>query len=295
MLKGHKDSAGNYLVSQIIYGDSRPGVDGFCTLIAASPAASAGSPYNASMVKNSYRIGLVMAIVLGFAPRSWAWIDTGHKIVAMVAWEDLTPKTRGDRTAEAASALMKKDLMFNALNGGTDDQWRAPPSRPRRPGRTWFAIATIHMQATHNHPAAGITSTSPIEDGGKAVRKPTTNAVGRTMVCRSGDAMHRRAEGGGQRPPDNKAIDLCWIEHLVGDVHQPLHAVSLILTRIPPRGPGRERRDPAEGSAVSRQRGQAAPDLGCDARRLSRRVHRSLHRQWIAGGSELFARGTQGG
>src|SRR5207237_9808740 len=25
---------------------------------------------------------------------------------------------------------------------------------------------------------------------------------------------------------DKKAIDLCWVEHLVGDIHQPLHAAT---------------------------------------------------------------------
>lgn len=34
--------------------------------------------------------------------------------------------------------------------------------------------------------------------------------------------------------PDNqKAVALCWIFHLVGDAHQPLHAVSLFTTQFP--------------------------------------------------------------
>ena len=34
-------------------------------------------------------------------------------------------------------------------------------------------------------------------------------------------------------PPDRKAIDLCWVEHLVGDIHQPLHAVSMFSKEFP--------------------------------------------------------------
>jgi hypothetical protein len=34
-------------------------------------------------------------------------------------------------------------------------------------------------------------------------------------------------------PKDRKAIDLCWVEHLVGDIHQPLHATSLFSNEYP--------------------------------------------------------------
>ena len=32
---------------------------------------------------------------------------------------------------------------------------------------------------------------------------------------------------------DRRAIDICWIEHLIGDIHQPLHAVSLYSADYP--------------------------------------------------------------
>ena len=34
-------------------------------------------------------------------------------------------------------------------------------------------------------------------------------------------------------PDDQKAVALCWIFHLMGDSHQPLHAVSLFTTQFP--------------------------------------------------------------
>jgi hypothetical protein len=33
--------------------------------------------------------------------------------------------------------------------------------------------------------------------------------------------------------PPRKAIDLCWVEHLTGDIHQPLHAVSEFSKQYP--------------------------------------------------------------
>jgi len=34
-------------------------------------------------------------------------------------------------------------------------------------------------------------------------------------------------------PDDQKAVALCWIFHLMGDSHQPMHAVSLFTTQFP--------------------------------------------------------------
>jgi len=35
-------------------------------------------------------------------------------------------------------------------------------------------------------------------------------------------------------PVSTKAVALCWIFHLIGDVHQPLHTVALFTTQFPP-------------------------------------------------------------
>src|SRR5947208_1525758 len=35
-------------------------------------------------------------------------------------------------------------------------------------------------------------------------------------------------------PERTKAVALCWIFHLIGDVHQPLHTVALFTTAFPP-------------------------------------------------------------
>jgi len=38
---------------------------------------------------------------------------------------------------------------------------------------------------------------------------------------------------GSEAPIDQKAIALCWLIHLVGDIHQPLHTVSLFSEQFP--------------------------------------------------------------
>jgi hypothetical protein len=35
-------------------------------------------------------------------------------------------------------------------------------------------------------------------------------------------------------PSSTKAVALCWVFHLIGDVHQPLHTIALFTTQFPP-------------------------------------------------------------
>jgi S1/P1 nuclease len=39
---------------------------------------------------------------------------------------------------------------------------------------------------------------------------------------------------GSTAPASAKAVALCWIFHLIGDVHQPLHTITLFTTQYPP-------------------------------------------------------------
>ena len=46
------------------------------------------------MIKNIVRIGLLSAIALCFTFSAHAWDDTGHKITAYIAWQQMTPAVR---------------------------------------------------------------------------------------------------------------------------------------------------------------------------------------------------------
>ena len=65
----------------------------------------------------------LLVITILPAQRTWAWIDTGHKIVAMIAWEDLTPKTRAAITEFLQKhPRYEKDLLLEAPEGATPEQ-----------------------------------------------------------------------------------------------------------------------------------------------------------------------------
>jgi hypothetical protein len=47
--------------------------------------------------------------------------------------------------------------------------------------------------------------------------------------------------------PEERAPHLCWLIHLVGDIHQPLHSTALFSRKLFPDGPGRQQDpDPAQ-------------------------------------------------
>jgi hypothetical protein len=175
----------------------------------------------------------LVAFVLIFRCAScFAWIDTGHKVVAIIAWEDMTPKTRA-----AVTDLLKqhpryeKDLLQDASPDETDDA-RA---------RTAFATAATWpdmvrspanpMNHVANHPAWHYIDTPYVLDNvTPSVRQNDSpgphNAAEAFAQCIAGLKDSKSA-------PADKAIDLCWIEHLVGDIHQPLHAISLYSAKQP--------------------------------------------------------------
>lgn len=163
---------------------------------------------------------------------SWAWNETGHKVVAFIAWEDLTPKTRA-AVAELLShhPRYEKDLI--------DDL--PPTATPDERARHAFAVAATwpDMVRGQAHPMHAAYSRPfwhyiniPYEDGAPAaVREPAAEPGPGNIV----EALeHCTKELKDANVTDEqKAIDLCWVAHLVGDIHQPLHAVTRYSKQFP--------------------------------------------------------------
>ncbi|HEX3357642.1 MAG TPA: S1/P1 nuclease [Tepidisphaeraceae bacterium] len=176
-------------------------------------------------------ITFMLAFALLPARCSWGWIDSGHKVVALIAWEDLTPKTRAAVTQILKGhPLYQKDLQDNLPEG----------TKPEDAARYAFAYAATWpdkvrgqnhpMHAAYNHPQwhyidipfdDGV-ETPPQKDQGEGPH----NAVEALTQC-SAELKNPQAAA------DKRAIDLCWVIHLVGDIHQPLHTVSLYSKQYP--------------------------------------------------------------
>jgi hypothetical protein len=161
--------------------------------------------------------------LLGLAPpRAHAWNGTGHMVVADIAYDNLTPRTKA-----AVDALLQKHhdygLWMTEMPAGYTDKGRfafmkastwpddirgTPDSRP-----IWHYIDLPVVAPGYTpDPAALLVATPNAE----------------TQITAEAALLTTKSAADGDR-----AVALCWVEHLIGDVHQPLHDSSLFSVQFP--------------------------------------------------------------
>lgn len=178
--------------------------------------------------------GIVFLLILGCISQSFAWSDTGHKITGYIAWTRMTPATREAvikilREAPEDSSLSayymqygsqledtrKRDYFMLTATWADLIRERAFDTRYKK-----YHHSNWHYSDTFwTRTAGGIELLKAPEEGGLALDR-----------LREYDALIRS-------PASNsaKAIAIAWIEHLIGDLHQPLHT-SARVTDLEPKG-----------------------------------------------------------
>ena len=172
----------------------------------------------------------VASLALGARP-AYAWDDFGHRLVARIAWEKMTPHAR-----ERAIAILRGAPAAAGLN-------TAPSGHLTQQqeielfvfAATWpdvvrdTAWSNAQRMERYHHPYRHYVDTFWRQnndfDPPQAVdRRPDGD------LLRDAPRMQRLLADGS---PELKAIGLAWILHLVGDIHQPLHASGRISLRDP--------------------------------------------------------------
>jgi hypothetical protein len=181
----------------------------------------------------------ILAAVLFLSSSVRAWNGNGHMQVAEIAWKHLTAASRA-RVSELlklnpsypiwianVSAARRDQLAFvmaatwpdfiKTAEGYTNDTDTPPPGpassqnigyADRLQHRYWHFIDT------------------PFSTDGTALLQPAApNAKTQIELFTAAIASHASDE--------IKSYDLVWLEHLVGDVHQPLHATSRFSADLP--------------------------------------------------------------
>jgi hypothetical protein len=172
-----------------------------------------------------------------------AWNGTGHRIVAAIAYEKLTPKVRArvddlmrehpdyaavftkdapaDPVARARAAFLMAANWPDMIRAGDarfyDETRKDAVPTPLLPGFPDMA----------RHAGWHFIDIPYTADGAAGKPPPKPNAL----------TELRRILREIKSPPSEQQIvyDLPWLEHLVGDVHQPLHCTSRFL-RSQPKG-----------------------------------------------------------
>jgi hypothetical protein len=176
-----------------------------------------------------------------------AWDDVGHQVVARVAWDNLTPNARKNvisalKKAPADSTLLDvlkpfagqpkalQDRILFTLASNWADKVKRGGKLSKYNHPEWHYVDQFFSQLDPNVPGQPVPNMPPSPNDNIAVilielqsalglvgaPKPTTTFVPDAGVPR--------------------ALQIAWLLHLVGDIHQPLHTST------------RETSDPAEAT-----------------------------------------------
>ncbi len=188
-------------------------------------------------------LAVLLSVLLVKSQYALAWGNTGHEAIAYVAWQQLTPATK----ARVMQLLKKVPTLHTASAEipGYSDWVKQLPAGLTADQRnqylfmraaTWADSIKHHGLHDSDTPPAGMTEDVHIgfadeashgywhfvdaafsSDERKVPATPVPNAATQVAALRAflasdeGDVL--------------KAYDLVWLEHLVGDLHQPLHGV----------------------------------------------------------------------
>ena len=173
------------------------------------------------------RVAMAAAAALAMTSTpAYAWDELGHRVVARIAWDRMTPQAR----ANAVRLLMAspgnsglRELMPSA--GGDEER-----------GRELFVMAAVWPDIIRSRTYVGnryahsdwhyvdhfFEQKTP---GGPAIDRPDVHVEGLMLQQLPGLAA---TVGNAAAGDSARAIALAWVLHLVGDAHQPLHNSSRI-------------------------------------------------------------------
>lgn len=174
--------------------------------------------------------------LLGASPRPPApWNDSGHRIVSLLAWPQLSPAAQQGMTALLQQhPRYEADLLLD-LPGGSDELAKARLAFARAanwPDTVRSVSHPLHKVAHHSKwhyidiPFQLESQPLPAAEGEEATAGDPRNIVEAIAKCRAD-------VGNNQLAAADRAMALCWLIHLVEDIHQPLHACTLYSPQFP--------------------------------------------------------------
>jgi hypothetical protein len=197
------------------------------------------------------RVRLILPLLglLLFLPApAAAWHQAGHYTVARIAWQQLSdkhkarittilmshPHYRVYLTAECPKELPEIEWAF--LRASTWSDWVRYPSAPglaradrdaivkefNKPVWHYVDLPYIHPNDTDRFDAPAIR---------KAILLPEFDDKGEPRHVLAALALSMKKLLAADTPDRDKAVALCWLFHLAGDLHQPLHGTGLIASK----------------------------------------------------------------
>jgi hypothetical protein len=187
------------------------------------------------------RMIFCLLAVLGSGAPAFGWNGHGHRTVASAAWRQLTPETRirvmellklnpyfprwAAKVPQSASASERDELIFiQAATWADDIKDRSSGyiSDPRQPDSTTPSDYSDMRRHMYWH----FRDVPFSNDGTPLPALQTPNAE--TEIAR-----HRQTLASATATNAQKSYAMVWLVHLVGDIHQPLHAATRVSHDMP--------------------------------------------------------------
>ncbi len=160
-----------------------------------------------------------------------AWNARGHELAAYIAYQDLKPAQRA-----ALSGILKQHPQYDKLAEGCPEGFDKDCYAFMR-ASTWPDMIRDTANPMHTeHHSQWHYINFPVEPGGAASHpEPPTawsapadpeNIVQALAKCQA-DVLSPATE------PKARAVALCWVLHLAGDIHQPLHTTAFFSADFP--------------------------------------------------------------
>jgi hypothetical protein len=217
-----------------------------------------------------------------------AWSEGGHHLIGLIAYHLLDGEQKAAFQELLAQHPRFADDFKVPANVNDADRWR--------PGRASYWPDVARDFPEYNRPNWHWQDDVTLIVGDRSkVNLPTTvfkvprlaDLDTKDLHASQAIALCQRVMGDATETPSDRAIALCWLGHLVGDVHQPCHAGSLYAAVAFPRG------DRGGNSIDTKQRGNL--HALWDGLLGPRYSETSENRRFatIIGDAELMARGEK--
>ena len=192
----------------------------------------------------------VLFILIAVCPaKTYGWNALGHKVVAEIAWRQLEPAERqrivdilrrhprfdADFAAKMTDDVLRGDksvqdhwifqhaAYWPDIARGLEGEELAKYNRP-----TWHYVTNpLFLDPSDRVLVSKLGITNSAEYPSNT---PTDEYNVLQAIAHSRSALNSRAGA------DVKALAYCWLFHLVGDIHQPLHSTSLFSVKQFPLG-----------------------------------------------------------
>lgn len=168
------------------------------------------------------RILAATILVLAFGSTALAWNDKGHMVVAELAWQRLTPAQR-----QTLAAILRQHphyaeyLAAEKPEGVPEEQWAFWRAA------TWPDWVKHHAEQ-FSHPHWHYIDYAFVPPG-SAVKAEQHPPKAENILLALPTCFDKFRVTTGQE----QAINLCWVIHLIGDIHQPLHCATLYSEQFP--------------------------------------------------------------